>query len=74
MLKDVLHILYTKVIPLFHKHKIEETKLLDFQDFYKAANFIKNKTHLTIEELEKIKLIKSRMNKARYKKDTWPSG
>lgn len=62
--------IYNQVIPFFNQYKIEGIKYQDFQDFCEAAELIKNKEHLTHEGLEKIRLIKGRMNKARYiKKD-----
>lgn len=58
--------IYYKIIPLFTKHNIEGIKALDFQDFCEIAKLMHNKAHLNIEGLERIKLIKSRMNKVRY--------
>ena len=60
--KDIYH----KIIPLFKKYKIEGIKYLDFQDFCEVAELINKKAHLTLEGYEQIKIIKSRMNKARY--------
>jgi hypothetical protein len=60
--KDIIE----KIIPFFHKYKIEGVKSLDFNDFCEAAELIKNKDHLTIEGFNKIKEIKSKMNRARY--------
>lgn len=58
--------IFEKIIPFFQKYKIEGIKSIDFNDFCKAAELINNKAHLTLEGLEKIKSIKSRMNRARY--------
>ena len=58
--------IYKIIIPMFNKHKIEGIKSLDFQDFCLAAELVNNKAHLTLKGLEKIKLIKSRMNRSRY--------
>lgn len=55
-----------KMIPLFNQYKIRGVKYLDFEDFCKATEIVKRRDHLKIEGLEQIKLIKSRMNKARY--------
>jgi hypothetical protein len=55
-----------KIIPFFTKYDIKGIKLLDFQDFCVAAKIITEVTHITLEGLEKIRKIKSRMNKARY--------
>ena len=38
---------------------------MDFQDFCKIAKLMKQKQHLTKKGLNKIKQIKSKMNKAR---------
>ena len=55
-----------KIIPLFNKYKIRGIKSLDYIDFCEVAKLINEKTHLTEQGLEKIRLIKSKMNKARY--------
>jgi len=57
--------IYLKIIPFFKKYNIQGIKALDFLDFCLAADLINNKVHLTIKGLEKIRLIKSQMNKAR---------
>jgi hypothetical protein len=54
-----------KVIPLFSKYPIVGIKSQDFQDFKQVALLIKNKDHLTIKGLEKIRNIKAEMNKGR---------
>lgn len=59
---------YGKIIPLFYQYQIEGVKLLDFKDFCEAAKLVNKKAHLTLEGLEQIRSIKSRMNLARYKK------
>lgn len=58
--------IYLKVIPFFKKYQIIGEKSLDFEDFCKVAELIKNKTHLTKQGLKEILLIKSGMNKNRY--------
>ena len=40
--------LTTKVIPFFAKYPVVGIKALDFADWCKAAELIKNKAHLTI--------------------------
>jgi LAGLIDADG endonuclease len=55
-----------KIIPFFNKYKIKGIKYLDFIDFCVVAKLINEKTHLTKQGLEKIILIKSKLNKARY--------
>lgn len=57
--------LTTKVIPLFEKYPIIGIKALDFADWCKAAELIKNKAHLTTEGLNQISLLKHGMNKGR---------
>jgi hypothetical protein len=58
--------IYFKMIPLFKKYNIQGVKALNFQDFCEAAELINNKIHITAEGLEKVRLIKSRMNINRY--------
>jgi hypothetical protein len=54
-----------KVIPIFDENPILGIKAKDFEDFKEASVLIKNKAHLTPEGLDKIILIKSRMNTKR---------
>lgn len=54
-----------KVIPFFNKYSIKGDKALDFADFCKAAQIIKNKEHLTSEGFNKIQVIKAGMNRRR---------
>ena len=54
-----------KIIPFFAKAQIVGVKNLNYEDFTKVAYLIKNKDHLTMEGLEKIKEIKSNMNDSR---------
>jgi hypothetical protein len=56
-----------KIIPFFNKHPIGTIKENDFRDFTLAAELIKNKAHLTLEGLAKIKEIKLNMNSLRVK-------
>lgn len=55
----------TKVIPFFKDCPIIGVKSQNFADFCLVANIIKNKEHLTIEGINKIRKIKSRMNTLR---------
>ena len=57
--------LVNKIIPLFKKYPIIGTKALDFSDWCKVAEMIKEKKHLTAEGLEQIKKIKAGMNRGR---------
>ncbi len=56
-----------KIIPFFEEYPILGVKLENYKDFCKVANLIKDKKHLTEKGLEKIKLIKSKMNTLRDK-------
>jgi cytochrome c oxidase subunit 3 len=60
--------IYSTVIPFFRRYPLQGVKLLDFNDFCVIANLVKNKEHLTIEGVEKIKNIKSQMNSGRINK------
>ena len=51
-----------KIIPFFEKYHIIGVKLDNFQDFCKVAKLVGDKDHLTVEGLEKIRLLKSNMN------------
>ena len=54
-----------KIIPFFKKYPILGVKALDFADFCKAAELMKNKAHLTKDGLEEIRKIKAGMNTGR---------
>jgi LAGLIDADG endonuclease len=54
-----------KIIPFFNKYKIQGVKYLDYIDFCKTAELLKNKTHITKKGLEQIRAIKIGMNKGR---------
>lgn len=60
--------IYNTVIPFFRRYSLQGVKLLDFNDFCVIANLVKNKEHLRIEGVEKIKNIKSQMNRGRINK------
>jgi hypothetical protein len=53
------------IIPFFEEYGIVGVKSLDFFDFKKAADIIKNKDHLNSEGLNKILKLKSGMNRNR---------
>lgn len=59
--RNFYHIINT-IIPFFEEYPILGTKAKDFEDFREGSLLIKSKSHLTKEGLEKILLIKSRMN------------
>ena len=54
-----------KIIPFFEKYPILGVKRLDFKDFCKASELIKNKAHLTELGLDEIKKVKAEMNRGR---------
>ena len=54
-----------KVIPFFSKYKIQGVKYLDYLDFVKVAELMKNKAHTTAEGVDIIWKIKANMNKGR---------
>jgi len=53
------------IIPTFEEYPILGEKAKDFEDFKEASGLIKSKAHLDKEGLDKIILIKSRMNSKR---------
>jgi len=53
------------IIPFFEKYPIVGIKSLDFANFKKVADMVKNKEHLTSEGIKKILEIKSNMNQNR---------
>lgn len=54
-----------QVIPFFDKYPIIGVKQENFKDFKYVAALIKHNEHLTVDGLQKIKQIKSRMNASR---------
>lgn len=54
-----------RIIPLFKKMPVIGSKLLNFEDFCKAAEIIRCKQHLNIEGMKKLKNIKAGMNTGR---------
>ena len=54
-----------KLIPFLNEYPLLGAKKDDYLDFAQIAELIKSKAHLTDEGLERIKLIKSNMNKKR---------
>lgn len=55
----------TKIICFLDKYPLQSVKQMDFKDFCKAAELIGNKEHLTVQGMEKIKIVKQGMNKKR---------
>nr|QIJ45931.1 hypothetical protein [Calonectria ilicicola]QIJ45956.1 hypothetical protein [Calonectria ilicicola] len=54
-----------QVIPFFVNNPLQSSKLLEFTDFCRACDLIKEKAHLTEEGITKLKEIKSGMNTGR---------
>lgn len=54
-----------KILPLFKNYPLQSVKYEDFMDFSKIASLVENKSHLNLEGLKKISIIKAGMNKAR---------
>jgi LAGLIDADG endonuclease len=53
------------IIPFFNKYPIQGQKSLDYSDFIKIVDMLKNKEHLTSEGFNKILKIKASMNEER---------
>ena len=51
-----------KIIPLFENYQLHGIKRHDFEDFKKVVSIMKNKDHLELSGLNKIKEIKYKMN------------
>ena len=63
-----------KIIPLLMKYPIHGDKLLNFLDFVKATELMKNKLHLTKEGLDQLIELKSSMNTGREDLDSLDEG
>lgn len=61
-LRSIQH-LRTKLIPFIEKHPLMTTKKYDYAKFKEILELISKEEHLTLEGLEKIKTLKSKMNK-----------
>lgn len=57
--------LILKIIPFIEKYPILGSKALDFSDFQKVAELMKNKAHFSESGLEEILAVKSKMNRGR---------
>lgn len=53
------------IIPFFQEHKIQGVKFLDYKDWYKAADIIKTKAHLTTEGINELRKLQGGMNSKR---------
>lgn len=58
-----------KIILFFKNHPILGMKSLDFQDFCKIVDLMKEDKHLTVDGLNEIRIIKSKMNRNRNQKN-----
>lgn len=47
------------------KYPLQSKKILDFQDFLEVVKLLDSKQHLTLEGLNKIRVIKNGMNNSR---------
>jgi len=56
---------YSDIIPFFNKYPILGIKSKDFEDFKQVVELMKSNTHKTPEGLDKIREIKSGMNRGR---------
>jgi hypothetical protein len=66
-ISDILY----KIIPHFEIYPCLTSKFLNFSDWKKIALIMKNKEHLTFVGLEKIKIIKTKMNSNRNFEDKY---
>lgn len=60
-----LNDLETKLFPLLEKYPLQTQKALDAEAFKQVFVMMKNKEHLTVEGLAKVREIKATMNRAR---------
>ena len=60
-----------KLVPHFDKYQLVTSKYLNYIDFKSALILLKNKEHFKYEGIQKLKLIKSTMNKARSFEDKY---
>jgi len=60
-----------KLIPHFDKYTLITSKYLNYIDFKFAVMLLKDKEHFKYEGIQKLKLIKSTMNKARSFEDKY---
>jgi hypothetical protein len=53
------------IVPFFEKYPLQSKKSLDFQAFLEVVKLVDSKQHLTLEGLNKIRVIKNGMNNYR---------
>lgn len=51
------------IIPFFEKHKLLTTKRMNFEKFRKILLLMQRKEHLTLEGIQKIRLVQQSMNR-----------
>lgn len=61
--------LKNEIIPFFEKHSLKTSKNIDFLKFRQIINIMVEKKHLTIEGLDEIKIIISKINNRGKKND-----
>ena len=61
--------IHDKIIPFFIKYPILGVKALDYADFTKIADLMKDKSHLNEKGLDQIRKIKAGMNRGRQSKE-----
>lgn len=55
------------IIPFLEMYPLQGLKYLDYQDFKQVINLMDSGSHLTFEGLERIRNIKSNMNRSRIR-------
>lgn len=61
-----------KIIPFFQANSLQGIKVLNYLDFKKVADLIKDKVHLTSTGLDQVQKIKAGMNNGRIKFTDYP--
>lgn len=62
--RGIEHLLKT-IIPFFEKHELKTKKKIDFINFRRVLLKMENGDHLTLEGIEEIRGLKSKMNRGR---------
>lgn len=57
--------IFVKILSFLNKYPLQGIKNADFLDFKEIVNLMKDKSHLTLEGLSKIRFLKASMNKGR---------
>ena len=64
--------LWERIVPFFEKHPLKTRKRQDFLKFRRILMMMKRNEHLTLEGIEKIRQIASRMNTGRERESPAP--